>query len=264
MTFAKAAAAMKIQIASDLHLEKRRDYEPELHDFFPVEDRDVLVLAGDIGTYMQAWSFIEQELRRSPVIYVPGNHEYYSWQTREQIDQAWKHKARQNPDLHYLIAEGVTHEGVRFWGAPWYSDLFCRRDRGHLRHVEQSVEDFNAKFSDAGKWTIARHLQEHARQTRLLREQAGQVDVVITHWPPTLDAVAPRFEGDPLNGYFVNDREDLVEMISAQLWISGHVHDPYDYMVGTTRCIGNPCGFPSEAPETEGFRADRVVEVGSP
>ena len=69
---------MKIQIASDLHLEKRRDYEPELHDFFPVEDRDVLVLAGDIGTYMQAWSFIEQELRRSPVIYVPGNHEYYS------------------------------------------------------------------------------------------------------------------------------------------------------------------------------------------
>ena len=70
---------MKIQIASDLHLEMSRHHEPEIHDFFPVEDRDVLVLAGDIGTYMNAWSFIEQELRRSPVVYVPGNHEYRSW-----------------------------------------------------------------------------------------------------------------------------------------------------------------------------------------
>ncbi len=255
---------MKIQIASDLHLEKRLNYEPELYDFYPVEDRDVLVLAGDIGTYMRAWSFIEQELRRSPVIYVPGNHEYYSWQSREQIDVAWKHKARQNPDLHYLIAEGVTLGGVRFWGAPWYSDLFGRRDRSYLRYVENCINDFSPRFSAVGKWTIARHLEQHARQTKLLREQAGFVDVVITHWAPTLDAVAPRFEGDPLNGYFVNDREDLVEDIAARYWISGHVHDPYDCTVGTTRCIGNPCGYPGEARETEGFRADRMVEVSGP
>ncbi|MCY4477376.1 MAG: hypothetical protein OXC70_05250 [Gammaproteobacteria bacterium] len=82
---------MKIQIASDLHLEMCRHHEPEIYDFYPVQDRDVLVLASDIGTHMRAWSFFEQELRRSPVIYVPGNHEYYSWQTREHTDDAWKH-----------------------------------------------------------------------------------------------------------------------------------------------------------------------------
>ena len=78
----------------------------------------MLVLAGDIGTYMKAWGFVEEELRRSPVIYVPGNHEYYSWQTREFIDGAWKRKAQQYEDLHYLIAEGVTIGGVRFWARP--------------------------------------------------------------------------------------------------------------------------------------------------
>ena len=51
---------------------------------------------------------------------------------------------------------------------------------------------------------------------------------------------------------------------NVQLWISGHVHDPYDCMVGATRCLANPCGYPGAAPETEGFRADRVVEVVSP
>ena len=30
---------MKIQIASDLHLEMRRSHQPEIHDFDPVEDR---------------------------------------------------------------------------------------------------------------------------------------------------------------------------------------------------------------------------------
>ena len=252
---------MKIQIASDLHLEMRSHHEPELHDFFPVEDRDVLVLAGDIGTYMNAWSFIEQELRRSPVIYVPGNHEYYSWQTREHIDEAWKHKAKQNPDLHYLVAEGVIIGGVRFWGAPWYSDLFGRRDSWYLKFVEGAIMDFDPKFDDFGGWTIERHLEEHARQTKLLREEADLVDVVITHWPPTRDAIAPRLKGDGMNSYFVNDREDLVEDIGAQLWISGHVHDPYRAVVGNTLVIGNPTGYPREAPESGLFKPDFAIEV---
>ena len=252
---------MKIQIASDLHLEFRKEWQPEIHDFCPVEDRDVLVLAGDIGTYMKAWSFIEQELKHSAVIYVPGNHEYYSWQTRKHIDEAWKHKAKQHPDLHYLIAESVTLDGVRFWGAPWYSDLFGQRDRGYLNAVERNISDFSPRFDGFGNWTILRHLEEHARQTQRLREVAGQVDVVVTHWPPTLHAVAPRFSGDPLNGYFVNDCEDLVEEIGAQFWISGHVHDAYEAEVGGTRVTGNPAGYPNEAADRGQFRPDRVIEV---
>ncbi|MCY4477353.1 MAG: metallophosphoesterase [Gammaproteobacteria bacterium] len=252
---------MKIQIASDLHLEMRRYNEPEIHDFYPVEDREVLVLAGDIGTYVNAWSFVEQELRRSPVIYVPGNHEYYTWQTREHTDDAWKIKAKQYPDLHYLVAEGVTINGVRFWGAPWYSDLFGRRDPGHLRMIAESLNDFDRKFDDFGRWTVHRHLEEHARQTQLLREEADLVDVVVTHWPPTRDAIAPRFKGDGMNGYFVNDREDLVEDIGAQIWISGHVHDPYRAVIGNTLVIGNPTGYPGEQPESGLFRPDFAIEL---
>lgn len=252
---------MKIQIASDLHLEFRKDHRPLTHEFVGVDDRDVLVLAGDIGTYMNAWSFIEWELNRSPVIYVPGNHEYYSWQTRERIDEAWKHKAKQNPDLHYLIAESVTLGGVRFWGAPWYSDLFGRRDPGYLGLIGDSLSDFDPKHDDFGRWTVHRHLEEHARQSRLLREQAGQVDVVITHWPPTLEAVAARFEGDALNGYFLNDNEGLVHTIGAQVWISGHVHDAYRAVVGDTIVIGNPNGYPFDGEEKPLFRPDLVIEV---
>ena len=252
---------MRIQIASDLHLEMRPGNHPEIHDFCGVDDRDVLVLAGDIGSYLSAWKFIEWELNRSPVIYVPGNHEYYCGQSHEETDEAWRRKAEEHGDLHYLLGEAVTLDGVRFWGAPWFSDLFGRRDRGHLYWIEKLVSDFSAQLGDFGLWTIARHLEEHARQTRLLREHTEPIDVVVTHWPPTLHAVAPRFADSPLNGYFVNNREDLVEDIAAQFWISGHVHDAYEAVVGETRVIGNPAGYPNEERESRLFRPDRVIDV---
>ena len=263
-TLSTIADIMKIQIASDLHLEMHQDRVPPLADFYPVAERDVLVLAGDIGVYTHALRFIEDEARISPVIYVPGNHEYHTDWGRRATDDFWREIADETPNLHYLNGEGVTIDGIRFWGAAWYSDLRGRRDPVYLQIVEASIKDFSERCNDNGWWTIHRHIEEHVRQTELLRQQADCVDVVITHWPPTDRATPPRFRDRVLTEYFVNDRESLVEDISAQLWISGHVHDPYDCMVGTTRCIGNPCGYPGEAPETEGFRADRVVEVGSP
>ena len=134
---------MKIQIASDLHLELCRDHQPEIHDFYPVDDRDLLVLAGDIGTYMNAWPFIEDELRRSPVIYVPGNHEYYSGETRECIDQAWKRKAKQNANLHYSRRRGRNHQWRAVLGsAVVFGLLFGRRDSGFLQFVAEEPYRF--------------------------------------------------------------------------------------------------------------------------
>ena len=130
---------MKIQIASDLHLEAlpaekqillerdaphglvrareclRADLLPAR--FQPVPDRDLLVLAGDIGTDMLALDFIERELKLSPVIYVPGNHEYYSVRSRDEIGLEWRRLAGEHRDLHYLVCEGLALDGVRFWGA---------------------------------------------------------------------------------------------------------------------------------------------------
>ena len=252
---------MKIQIASDLHLEMRSRQYPPASDFQTVENRDVLVLAGDIGNRLKAWAFVERELAFSPVIYVPGNHEYYGRHIREETDEAWRRKSELHAGLHYLTGEVISLGGLRFWGGPWYSDFFGCRDQASLHDIGQLLNDFSARHNDAGRWTVARHLKEHARQTQLLSKEAGHVDVVITHWPPTIHAVAPQDEGDLLNGYYVNDREDLVEEIGAQCWISGHVHDAYRAVVGDTLVIGNPAGYPQEKPERRLFRPNLAIEV---
>ena len=252
---------MKIQIASNLHLESWPDYLPDPATFRSVRTRDVLILAGDIGQRHDARIFVMCELPISPVIYVPGNHEYHTTHPRSTIDREWRTAAADCAGLHYLVAEGVTIDGVRFWGAPWYSDLWGTTDPRTRAAVQNRVNDFRRRYDGGGEWTLSRHIDQHTQQTDRLLAQAGEVDVVITHWPPTRAAIHPRFEGDSLNPYFYNDGEDLVRAIGAKLWISGHAHECFDYTVGSTRVIGNPAGYPDKRPVSPLFRPDKVIEV---
>ena len=107
--------------------------QPSQTAFLPVHDRDVLVLAGDIGRGVQAREFVLRELEVSPVVYVPGNHEYCSRVARGETDARWQALATAYPGLHYLVVEAVVIDDLRFWGAPWYSGLGTLRMRRPAR-----------------------------------------------------------------------------------------------------------------------------------
>ena len=72
---------MKLQLLSDLHLESHPRFHAD-----PVPGADLLVLAGDIGSYQEGSRLTDTDFglgrfspRKgwpTPVIYVPGNHEY--------------------------------------------------------------------------------------------------------------------------------------------------------------------------------------------
>ena len=88
---------MRIQIASDLHLESWRGGIPDEEAFTHVEGRDLLVLAGDIGVALGAITFIRRELTRSSLLYVAGNHEHYGPTAHEEVEAAWKSIASETP-----------------------------------------------------------------------------------------------------------------------------------------------------------------------
>ena len=259
------AQTLRIQIASDLHLSGDEPLMPDAEAFRAAPDRDLLILGGDIAHHMDAKDFVLRELAVSPVIYVPGNHEYYTRKPRASVDSDWRALAAEHTGLHYLVAEGVSIGGVRFWGTPWYSDLWgvTPHDRAgawFYRDVQSTISDFWKGYC-AGAWSVSEHIRQHHLQTEALRLQAGLVDVVITHWPPSKGACHPRYEDYPLSPYYINDKPALVREIGARLWISGHTHEAYDYQEGPTRCIGNPSGFLGEDRHSNLFRPDRVVEV---
>ena len=46
---------------------------------------------------------------------------------------------------------------------------------------------------------------------------------------------------------------EVVRAEQAALWIHGHSHDRCDYLLGTTRVVANPLGYPNEPRSLEAF-----------
>ena len=122
---------MKIQLLSDLHLEANPGFVPQ-----PAPDVDVLVLAGDIGSYqlrhdgsrmaepdwgLQRFSPLPQYAGWPvPVLYVPGNHEYDALDVDEA--HARLRTTCERLGLIWLERETVVLDGVRFIGTTLWSD----------------------------------------------------------------------------------------------------------------------------------------------
>ena len=103
---------MKLHILNDLHIEFE-DFDP------PATDADVVVLAGDIGVGMEGLRWAEDRFPDKPVIYVPGNHEFY----HHDIALIEELKAQAPDHIHVLNDDQVIIDGVRFLGSILWTDF---------------------------------------------------------------------------------------------------------------------------------------------
>lgn len=102
---------MRIHLLSDLH-----------HEFSPfspqVPDADVVILAGDIDVKTRGVAWAKQAFS-GPVLYVPGNHEYYGGHLSYTLQ---KMRMAQDDRVRVLDRDEVIIAGVRFLGATMWTD----------------------------------------------------------------------------------------------------------------------------------------------
>lgn len=236
---------MKIQLASDLHLEFLQRAFPGERLIAPANEAEVLVLAGDIGNGMQA----VQLFHNWPVsvLYVAGNHEFYEASFEQTcIDLR---KAAEGTSIHFLDNDVADFGGVRFLGCTLWTDylLACNRTQRQLmENAERRINDHRLISTRDGPFTAAQALNEHELSRQWLQRQLDTPydgkTVVITHHGPHPLSIHPRYAGDPTNAAFVSGNlDDLLS--KASLWLHGHVHDSFDYAVGGCRVVANPLGY---------------------
>lgn len=261
---------MKIQIASDLHLEFLEKRFPDYRVIAPAE-ADVLVLGGDIHRATQAIDvFADWPV---PVIYVHGNHEAYHEQYPE-LERKLR-AACAGSTVHYLERDEYIVNDVRFLGCCLWTDyqLDAAAQQAAMTEAELKLSDHRLIHGAQGRFTAGEALRLH-RQSRAwlemkLAERFDGRTVVVTHHGPHPGSVHPRYAGMRLNAAFVSDLTPLLGR--ADLWVHGHVHDSFDYAVAGTRIVANPRGYarnllaaatPDQlAWENEAFDPRLVVEV---
>ncbi|HEY8605893.1 MAG TPA: metallophosphoesterase [Noviherbaspirillum sp.] len=233
---------MKIQIASDLHLDLLQQRFPGYRVIAPA-DADVLVIAGDIHAGDGALAtFADWPV---PVVYVMGNHEGYHHEYGELIAQLRARSA--GTQVHFLEHDECQIGGVRFLGCCLWTDyLVAGGDREPLM-AQANAMLYDHRFIRHGDrlFLAADALQQHLRSRAWLEERlAAPFDgptVVVTHHAPHAGSIHPRFAGSPVNAAFASDLTALMGKPAA--WIHGHVHDSFDYIVNGTRVIANPRGY---------------------
>jgi len=255
---------MKLWIISDIHLEFG---QPFLHS--PPENVDVLVCAGDVGTkgIVPSIQWLADAYAHTlPVIFVPGNHEFYSASVEESIRDARKFAADFS-NIHFLENDAVEIGGVRFVGGTLWSDfrLFGRKPEVCMSYAASGMNDFKKiKFSKSPYLKFKpihayrKHVETRNYIASELRERSGLKTVVVTHHAPSPRSVPAEFRHDPLSACYASDLEDLIYKTKPALWVHGHVHHRNDYMVDSTRVVSNAGGYPGES---TGFEPGLVIEV---
>ena len=254
---------MKINVLSDLHL----NHEDMA---WPDNDADVVVLAGDIARPQQAIDWAKGVGK--PVVYVPGNHEYYGDSIDARRDEL--RSLRAGSQVRLLDCAVAIIDGVRFVGATLWTDLALfghgeRRAAG-LDEARRFVRDFSRIYVDRERTTLLTpeiSAAMHGAQRNWLAAQLhlpfDGPTVVVTHHAPSPRSIHPRFDDSLLNLCFISNLEPMLGGRRASLWIHGHTHDSFDYDVDGTRVVCNPRGYPiGGINENALFDPNVMVEVG--
>lgn len=233
---------MRIHVLSDLHNEFEV-YQPE------EIDADVVVLAGDIDIKGRAIAWAKEAFS-VPVLYVPGNHEFYKGHFEKTLK---KMRDASDDQVHVLDRDAVVINGVRFLGAIMWTD-FCSTGNPPLATymAKEKMNDFRyIRTQDYRRLTPSDMVSEAIKTRAWLMEQLEKPfdgpTVVVTHHAPTLRSLQddPR-SGSHLDAAYANRWEDLMDGKRVALWIHGHTHFSVDYEVYGTRVISNPRGYPDE------------------
>ncbi|MEP6656271.1 MAG: metallophosphoesterase [Betaproteobacteria bacterium] len=234
---------MKLNILSDLHLSLGALERPE-------NDADVIILAGDIARPREAIAWASGFAK--PVLYVPGNHEFYGGSIVDTVAEL--RRACSGTNVRVLAGDQVTMGGVRFLGTTLWTDFMLFGTGGKraaaIRDATHSMRDFSRiRTGDAAETLFTPDdsaalfkVQAEWLDNELAEPFAGPT-VVITHHAPSRQSIHPRFAESLLNPCFVSDADRLMGRNRARLWIHGHTHDSFDYLCNGTRVLCNPRGY---------------------
>ena len=278
---------MRIRLLSDLHT----DIEGNAIKALPAVDADVTIVAGDA---MAPGNLAICRVRAllpdaRHLIYVPGNHDYYSIFDRKRPELKTYYekqrkelmpRAAEEASITLLDDTSCEIDNVIFLGSTLWTDLStCRPPYMSYRDAARNAGRHNdyrliKRYPGGGRdrlttdHTVAFHKIAVGYIDTMLRENEGRDVVVVTHMAPSPQSLTGWNPESPLrfrelDWLYASDLRYMMEGGSApRLWLHGHIHQNQDYWHGNTRVVANPRGYPNlGSRENPAFDGELVIEL---
>ncbi len=132
---------MRIRVLSDLRLEFA-DWCP------PKVEADIVVLAGDIHVGAKGVEWVRRSFPSTPVVYVPGNHEFYGGQPQAATPfSRSRRRTRSSPGSAYFDGCRIKRNASEYHFAGGVSDT----------DADSLLETVRQFAVDAAAWIKAKH-----------------------------------------------------------------------------------------------------------
>lgn len=253
---------MKIQYASDLHLEfaDNSRYLKE-NPFLPVGD--ILILAGDVGylnddNYSKHpfWDWVSENFKQTYVVI--GNHELYKFTDLAKIPQGLVCSIRDNINVYnnaVINLEGVDIILSTLWVKIPLEDAYI---------TERGVSDFHRIVYNDKLLTWNMFNEEHEKCFNFIKQNVERSTakniIVATHHVPSFQLASSDFAGSRINGAFTVELQNYIKTSPITYWIYGHSHRNIDKQIGNTQCVSNQLGYVFHN-EHLSFDPEKVIEV---
>jgi Icc-related predicted phosphoesterase len=189
------------------------------------------------------------------VIYICGNHEHYNGDITQTYDNLYR-KFDYLPNLH-IMDNSIFHFGnVTFFGGTLWTDM-NKSDPITLWDIKNYMNDFQiiknsarmlggykpAKFTPEDSVNL--HYEFLEKLKKVLENNEYNKIVVVGHHAPSKQSIHELYKNQTIsNGAYSSNLDDfIIDNPKIKLWIHGHTHHPFDYMIGQTRVVCNPRGY---------------------
>lgn len=248
---------MKIQIVSDLHQEFG-------YTHLSFHQADLVVLAGDTNTGIKGIEWIKSVVKRVPVIYILGNHEYYKGSYPKTLHKI--RAAAEGTNVHVLENKSVEIDGITFHGATLWTNFELFGDpRIYGSICQEKMNDYKrirrdpsyAKLRSLDTYTI------HGASVRWLAASLAasntKQNLVITHHAPSPQSIPEEYKSDAVSAAYASNLEALIWQYQPAYWVHGHIHQSCEYSIGNTKVICNPHGYTDE--KNTGFNREYLLDI---
>lgn len=280
----RAVARMRLQYASDLHLEVHPTpaFASLLRPVAPY-----LALCGNIGRADKP-----EELRAflgwcaarwQRVFYVAGNHEHWGedadrWAQHPPVPAATVPAALRaiaapfpnvtvlDREAQFLPEHNVAVLGATLWSAVAPAEVHeaVTYVRDYQRISREGPDGLLQRVGPAE--TTAWHVRDAAWLDAAIAEWGarGAAVVVLTHHLPTPQLTPVRYRGLPLNSCFATDCSHLLRA-PVKAWLCGHSHGAVTLTAGEgVLCSLNARGYPGGEAPVPGYCDRLFVDVAGP
>jgi hypothetical protein len=193
---------------------------------------------------------------------VSGNHEHYHGDFATTHDIIRK-SFSDIKNFNFLDKECLIIKGVVFYGGTLWTDM-NGEDPITMIQMQGAMNDYfqvkNTSSSAGGKFLPQDSVEDHYAFRRGLDEVLEKFPnmpvVVVGHHAPSKASTHPRYKNEyHMNGAYSTNLDDFIlDRRQIKLWTHGHTHEPFDYMIGTTRVVCNPRGYDGYEPIADNFQ----------